>query len=393
MERESLYDISEPAAVAESEAAPSESRSPEPPASKAEPAPAQEPSAATNSSLAEPEIETDPAPLESEGGKLISDKAMLVTQGKHRFYALVLPSDVLAATCMVEARNENPIDGFQRLLDKKRAREIADYIDAGFGTVPSAIILSAQTRAHLHFDRAAGVLSFRKDPRSFLIIDGQHRVFGFNLAKKSVNVPVVIYNRLTRSQECQLFMDINTKQRPVPPELLLDIRRLSESETAAEALLHDVFDLFHAREDSALAGLLSPHERRKGKVTRVTFNAALKAIDGAFVDAKAQDVYAVLDAYLAACVAGLRTHEAQENIANAALFKALVLLFPNVAERVADRCGGAYTVKNFEDVLLPMFRRLRKNELPKPGVGHLALHEHYRKSLSAGFSLKNWFFV
>jgi DGQHR domain-containing protein len=321
------------------------------------------------------------------------DKALLVTQGKHRFYTLVLPSKLLAATCTVEARHDNPIDGFQRLLDKKRAKEIADYIDSGFGSVPSAVILSAQPRAELRYDRGARELRFRNDPRAFLIIDGQHRVFGFNLASKSVKVPVVVYNRLTRAQECQLFMDINTKQRPVPPELLLDIRRLSETESAAEALLHNVFDLFSGDADSVLAGLLSASERRKGKISRVTFNAALKSIDGAFVDAEAADVYRVLNAYLRACLNGLRFHGAETNIANPALFKALVLLFANVAERVSDRHGGRYTVQNFEEVLGPFFRRLKKSDLPKPATGHLALYESYRKTLSSGFSLKQWLFA
>ena len=325
--------------------------------------------------------------------KVVTDTALLVTQGKHRFYSLVLPSDVLAATCTVDPRQENPIDGFQRLLDKRRAREIAEYIDSGFGTAPCAVILSAQPRAQLHYDRASQLLRFRKNPNSFLIIDGQHRIYGFNLAKRKVSIPVVVYNKLTRAQECQLFMDINTKQRPVPPELLLDIRRLSETETEAEALLHNVFDLFCARDDSALKGLLSPSERRKGMISRVTFNAALKSIDGAFVDASAQDVYSVLNPYLLACLNGLGLHEAQANITNPALFKALLLLFPNIAERVAERFGGAYTVGNFEQMLLPFFRRLKKNELPKPGVGHLALHEHFRKTLTAGFSLKQWLFA
>lgn len=320
-------------------------------------------------------------------------RAIQVTQGRRRFYTLVLPSHVLAATCAVEARAENPIDGFQRLLDKKRAKEIADYVDAGFGSVPSAVILSAQPCAELRYDRRTGELGFRNDKRSFLIIDGQHRVYGFNLATKSVEVPVVVYNQLTRAQECQLFMDINTKQRPVPPELLLDIRRLSETESAAEAMLHNVFDLFANESDSVLAGLLSPSERRKGKISRVTFNAALKSIDGAFVDAEAVDIYRVLNTYLRACVSGLETHGVAANLVNPALFKALILLFANVAERVADRHGGRYTLQNFEDVLGPFFRRLKKGDLPKPATGHLALYETYRKTLSSGFSLKQWLFA
>ncbi len=338
------------------------------------------------------DAETSCRSAEPEAG-VVTETALLVTQGKHRFYSLVLASDLLAATCTVDPRQDNPIDGFQRLLDKRRARDIANYIDTGFGTAPSAVILSAQPRARLHYDRASQLLRFRNSPNAFLIIDGQHRIYGFNLARRAVRVPVVVYNKLTRAQECQLFMDINTKQRPVPPELLLDIRRLSESETEAEGLLHDVFDLFCAREDSALIGLLSPSERRKGMISRVTFNAALKSIDGAFIDASAPDVYSVLNPYLLACLTGLGLHEAQTNIANPAMFKALVLLFPSIAERVADRFGGAYTTGNFEEMLLPLFRRLKKTELPKPGVGHLAMHEHFRKTLAAGFSLKQWLFA
>lgn len=326
-------------------------------------------------------------------GENFKGRALLVEQGRHRFFSTVLPSDVLAQTCVVEPRNENPIDGFQRLLDERRARAIAKYIETGFGTVPGAIVLSAQTRAHLRFDRDSGDLTFRADPRAFLIIDGQHRVFGFRLAKKTVSAPVVIYNRLTRAQECRLFMDINTKQKPVPGELLLDIRRLSEVESKTDALLHDVFDLFFQREDSALNGLLSPAEKRKGMISRVTFNAALRSIRKAFEGAPAADVYAVLNAYLLACRRGLGLHDLDAQLANPVLFKALTQLFVNVAERVADRHGGNYTVANFEEVLIPFFRRLKKSELPRAGLTAAALHEYYAKALSAGFLIKQWLFA
>ncbi|HYA79850.1 MAG TPA: DGQHR domain-containing protein, partial [Methylocystis sp.] len=314
-------------------------------------------------------------------------------QGRHRFHSLALSSDVLAACCTADTRAENPIDGFQRKLDRRRAKEIAAYIDKGFGTAPSAVILSAQPCAQLKYDRSGQVLQFRKTKGAFLIIDGQHRIYGFHLAERKIKVPVVIYNKLTRAQECQLFMDINTKQRPVPTELLLDIRRLSEVESVAEARLHDLFDLFNMREDSALKGFMSPSERRKGMISRLTFNAAVKSVQDAFVDASAQDVYGVLNPFYLACKAGLAVHEAQANIGHAALFKALTLLFPDIAERVGERFGGVYSTANFEQILTPLFRRLKKSELPKHGAGHLALHEHYRKALAAGFSLKNWLFA
>lgn len=86
-----------------------------------------------------------------------------------------MPSDVLAETCIVEPRNEEPIEGFQRALDERRARDIANYIDSGFGTIPSSIVLSAQTDADLQYRRTTRTLSFQKTPRAFLILDGQHR--------------------------------------------------------------------------------------------------------------------------------------------------------------------------------------------------------------------------
>jgi len=65
-------------------------------------------------------------------------------------------------------------------------------------------------------------------------------------------------------------MDINTKQRPVPNELLLDIKRLADTESGSEALYRDVFDLFDKDPNSPLFGLMSPTEKKKGKISRVT---------------------------------------------------------------------------------------------------------------------------
>jgi hypothetical protein len=182
-------------------------------------------------------------------------------------------------------------------------------------------------------------------------------------------------------------MDINTKQRPVPPELLLDIKRLAETETDIEAMLRDVFDAFDKEPDSPLFGLLSPSERQKGKISRVTFNTALRAVWSLFIESDSDYIYRVLSAYLHACMAGLRKHDAAHNITNPTLFKAIMLLFQNVAERVSDRHGNSYSIENFDEILSPMFARIRKTDVQRPGASHKALHEIFRKALSAGFSL------
>ena len=294
---------------------------------------------------------------------------------------------MLAETCIVEPRNEEPIEGFQRALDQKRAQDIANYIDNGFGTIPSSIVLSAQPDSELLYRRINRTVSFRKTPKSFLILDGQHRVFGFILAQSTLRVPVVIYNNLTRTEECRLFMDINTKQRPVPNELLLDIKRLAATESSSEGLFRDVFDLFDKDQTGPLFGLMSPSERSKGKISRVTFNNALKPVADALTDASPEYVYGVLSSYIQACVAGLRIHGLSELVTNSTMLRALFLLFPTIAERVADRHADDYSVKNFSEIIDPLFNRLKKSELQKPGASYLTLHDSFRKALRTGFSI------
>jgi DGQHR domain-containing protein len=325
---------------------------------------------------------------ENEHDGRISYTASLITQGKHRFFTLSMPSDTLAETCIVEPRNEEPMEGFQRALDVRRAKEIARYIDSGFGTIPSSIVLSAQSEADLLYRRTTRTLSFKKTPRAFLILDGQHRVYGFKLATSRLRVPVVIYNNLSRTEECRLFMDINTKQRPVPNELLLDIKRLADTETGSEALFRDVFDIFNKNPDSPLLGLMTPAEKVKGKLSRVTFNNALKTILDSFTGSEAPDVYEVLSSYLQACISGLRLYELETNITNPTLFRALILLFPTVAERVSDRYDNDFSVEHFDEIIQPLFQRLKKSDLQKPGTNITSLHEVFRKALRSGFTIR-----
>ncbi|HVB56449.1 MAG TPA: DGQHR domain-containing protein [Candidatus Acidoferrales bacterium] len=208
---------------------------------------------------------------ESVTDKILRYSVSLVSQGRHKFYTFTMPSDILAKTCFVSTRDADPQSGFQRLLDPARAQQIADYIDAGLGTIPSSIVLSAQPEAELRVIGGGKTIEFKSTKRSFLILDGQHRVWGFKLAKTALRVPVVVYNNLTRKDESRLFIDINTKQRPVPNELLLDIKKLAEYENTTEELSGKVFDLFNTETDSPLLGLLSSAERVKGKISRVTF--------------------------------------------------------------------------------------------------------------------------
>jgi DGQHR domain-containing protein len=298
-----------------------------------------------------------------------------------------MPSDVLARTCFVTTREENPQQGFQRVLDRDRAEQIANYIDSGFGSIPSSIVLSAQPEAQLNIIGRGKTLEFQDSQKAFLVLDGQHRVYGFSLAETALRVPVVIYNGLTRQDETRLFIDINTKQRPVPNELLLDIKKLAEYESDTEHLLAELFDLFNDQANSALIGLMSPAARTGGKLSRVTFNAGVKPLITAFKDSDVPAIYDALNSYLTSMLscAHLAGHEVV--ITNPTAFRAVMLLFPDVAQRVKDRFGASYTKANFFEIVEPMFSRLKGNALKSPGNSIKDLHGALAKALKDDFTL------
>lgn len=316
----------------------------------------------------------------------ISFSVSLISQGKHRFFALSMPSDVLAETCFVSTRHDDPDGGFQRELDAHRADEIAKYIDEGLGTIPGSIILSAQPDAKLAYDPRKKTISFQKVRRAFLIIDGQHRVFGFARAKTTLRVPVVIYQGLDRVAESRLFIDVNTKQRSVPNELLLDIKNLAEYETDSESLLREVFDLFNRQPDSPLQGLLSPSERTKGKISRVTFNAALKPLLPAFGGKESGEIYAALRGFVGAFISGADKKGASDAIVKPVVFRALMQLFPQVAQRVKDK-NAQYTANNFAEALAPMFSRMRSRTLSQPPLSENNLFTEMSEALRTSFTL------
>ncbi|MBC3872018.1 DGQHR domain-containing protein [Undibacterium flavidum] len=311
----------------------------------------------------------------------------LITQNKYKFYSLTLPSDVLAKTCFVTTRDEDPETGFQRVLDKKRAQEIADYVDSGFGTVPNAIILSAQQEAQLEIKAGRRALRFQKHPKAFLVLDGQHRIWGYNLATSHLRVPVIIYEKLSRKEETRLFIDINTKQKPVPNELLLDIKHLADLEKDSESLLRELFDTFHQSSDSVLTGLLSPHEKARGKLTRTTFNASFLTVNDILLGKDIDELYEIFNAYLSAVYRGLKKLGAQELLVNPTAFKAFISFFPEVASRVKDRFEGDYKMENFIEVLQPVFAKITKVQISTRLKSYKAIVELMTTPLSKAFSL------
>ncbi len=311
-----------------------------------------------------------------------------IMQNDTKFYSFTMFSDDLAKCTFVSTRDEDPEQGFQRVLDEKRAIQIADYIDSGKGTIPSAIVLSAQEEAHFEEVNKGKAIEFFLDPKAFLILDGQHRVYGFSKSKSRLRVPVIIYTGLTRKEETRLFIDINSKQKGVPSELLLDIKRMAEYENSTEQLLRDLFDTFNKEPRSSLYGKLSPASKSKGKISRVTFNSALSPVAQIFGNRESDELYPIVNNYLRVFCSGyLKKNKMEDSIISSTVFKAVLNVFPEVASKVKDRHGSDYTADNFMTVMVDMFDNINANKIKNPGNSYKSLAKHLSDSMKSKFVL------
>ncbi len=205
---------------------------------------------------------------------------MPLVQNGQRFFLLSIPVEDLFPFCFVTRRLEDPIEGFQRSLSDERANAIARYLENSKGSIPTNVVLSAQSEAEIVYHSGTKTLKFQRVPKAFLVLDGQHRLYGYSRTSRTLGlrVPVAIYANLSRKDEAALFIDINTTQRGVPASLLLDIKQLAEREEGQETALRYLFDALKSDPASPLNGRLSSAEAVRGKLSRVTFNRGAKEI-------------------------------------------------------------------------------------------------------------------
>jgi len=189
-------------------------------------------------------------------------------------YLCVISVQTLFPLCMVSRADENPEAGYQRLLSDTRSNEIARYIDDG-RVIPGAVILSAQNALHLKYDEGSRSLTFQPIPGGFLVIDGQHRLYGAHRANENVPLCVCILTGLSLREEVQYFLDINGNQRGVPRTLEIEVLKFVDEKGSVDDIRGTLFRELNTRPESPLCGRLSATKSVPGKLTHVPFQRAL----------------------------------------------------------------------------------------------------------------------
>jgi len=191
--------------------------------------------------------------------------------------------------------NKEMMPTYQRIIKKKRLKEVRDFINNG-GYFPNSIIISIDTGGKkLQFDLSPlgvddaiskiGILHLPKRYHSAYIIDGQHRLYGYSDSKysNSNSIPVVAFVNLDRSEQLKLFMDINENQRSVSKSLrtILSSDMLWDSQSfndRRDAVCSKIAQMFGEEQTSPLLGRVILGEDEQSATRCITVPAIQKAI-------------------------------------------------------------------------------------------------------------------
>lgn len=169
--------------------------------------------------------------------KKITRPASMVKQGKLILYATSLKvSDLLIPKFYsierLDPENANE-KGYQRLLNKGRAKKLADYIVAGQETkdafLPTSIFIA--TDKTIDFNPSNNTIDIDIDEiGAFNVVDGQHRVEGLKMAAEKdkrvleFEIPVNIAINLSEIEQMCHFLIVNTTQKSVEEGVAQRIR-------------------------------------------------------------------------------------------------------------------------------------------------------------------------
>lgn len=282
--------------------------------------------------------------------------ALKCNQNGREFYVTCLSSFLLKDICYLSRREEDKELGFQRSLDTKRAKDIAKYLDSDNGCLPTNLVLSAQKDTKISYNENTKELCFEKKTNGFMVLDGQHRLYGLWMSDKDYSIPVVIITGLNIKDEVNLFIDINTNQKGVNANLLLDIKGLAGKESSLEERQTQLFNLLN--KNSPLANKLLANTSKVGYISKKVFNESTKEFleNGFFADKEINYVYQGFNNYLNAIELVFSNSENEKaKLTTANIFEALCMIFNDCIDKSLQLFNNL-KVENLQSVLQPLCR-------------------------------------
>lgn len=130
-----------------------------------------------------------------------------------------------------DLRDPEASPSYQRMVQRSRLVKIGEYLKKG-GFFPNSIIVNFHVKPEFDILKpadddgiSAGILTLPDEYKSIMIIDGQHRLYGYTQINE-INVPdlqFLAFEKISVEKETRLFSDINFEQKTVSRKLLDEI--------------------------------------------------------------------------------------------------------------------------------------------------------------------------
>lgn len=174
----------------------------------------------------------------------------------------------------------------QRAASKKRLSEIGEYISKANSIFPNSIIINLSLKDGNNLGEkdifeivniGDNYIEFDENEITATIIDGQHRLGGFNYTDdkqyylENFELIVTIMIGLEISQQAELFSTINGKQKAVNKSVLYDLTEVSESEYTELVTSHLVAKWFNINDASPLKNKIKMLGTGEGTVSQSAF--------------------------------------------------------------------------------------------------------------------------
>jgi len=195
--------------------------------------------------------------------KTSKQAVVVVSQNAREFFLSMLPARDLVQISYASVRNKDAEEGaVQRLLNPRRIDSIKDFTLKG-GDYPNCIILNWVDEKNSLQLRSGKLVVPIKD-RVAQIIDGQHRVEGIRAAIKAkpalgkLEVPVAFYQHLSTQECADIFLSINTEQKPVQRSLVFDLYNVASAHVVDPAAVRarDIATRLNEQDDSPFKDLI-----------------------------------------------------------------------------------------------------------------------------------------
>ncbi len=221
--------------------------------------------------------------MKSKDKNWIVRPAIAITQNvPEPFYAFSLSASELREIAYVSERTkDNPQEGIERNLSNARCRTIGRYIQRKIAVFPNSIIIALEKTAKFKSANGTGIgtIHIPRKPSQALILDGQHRLYGFDHAKgKDIELLIVAFINVPISLKAHIFRTINGKQKPVNRSLVYDLLDLDTStaeyeEERAHAL---VKSLDREEESPFYQNIQMTGKQREGFISQASLITYLK---------------------------------------------------------------------------------------------------------------------